>query len=522
MRQFQLLLCGICAGISYYLSFAPNTLFFVAPLLFFFMLLGVRLSKNWKEAFFVGWTSGLVTCLMGYPWITYVAKEFGNLPSPFPTLIYLGYSAFGEIHFAVFTGLLFWILQKSPLSSSLQKALLPAALCALIELISPRIFPDHIGHVFYETPLFNQVSDLFGVHGLTFLVVWTGASLFCVFSDLKLKRNFSKNVLLTPNTFLLILSLIALTAYSQWRLSAIQTIQKNAKRTLSVALIQANIGNVDKLSAENGLRSAIHKTISTYKDLSVEAAQKIQGLELIVWPETAYPDTLSTPLKKRPMEAIAKEIGIPFIIGSYDTDYLPGNRERDYNAIFYIDENGTFQHTYRKVLLLAFGEYFPFSDWFPELKDLVPEVSDFGRGEGPGVIDFKGLKISPLICYEAIFSTFVKDAMKLQPDLFLNATNDSWFGPLMEPDQHLALAKFRSIEYRRPLIRSTNTGITTLIDATGKQIATGKRNSPDIISGVLPIPEGIITLYAIWGDLPLLLISLFFSLFPLLSRLPKL
>src|SRR5262249_25600521 len=132
--------------------------------------------------------------------------------------------------------------------------------------------------------------------------------------------------------------------------------------------------------------------------------------------------------------------------------------------------------------LLAFGEYLPFGDTFPVLYKWSPHSGRFSPGNtlDPLLVDVKGAthKVSALICYEDILPGFTNRAVAYaEPELLVNMTNDAWFGDTNEPWQHLALAKFRAIEHRRFLVRSTNSGVSAIIDPNGA-VVDGTLSTP--------------------------------------------
>ncbi len=112
-------------------------------------------------------------------------------------------------------------------------------------------------------------------------------------------------------------------------------------------------------------------------------------------------------------------------------------------------------------------KYFPGAIWFPKLKELFPEVADFGRGNGPQILTLGQFRLGAQICYEGLFDWFSRDLANKGAQMIVNATNDSWYDLRMEPKQHGYMTLARAIEVRRPLIRSTNTGISTVILANG-------------------------------------------------------
>lgn len=136
----------------------------------------------------------------------------------------------------------------------------------------------------------------------------------------------------------------------------------------------------------------------------------------------------------------------------------------------------------------------------------------FGRGPGPVAIETDAGRVKfrtgPLICYEGLFPSFTREQKKAGAQILLNVTNDSWFGPYGEPYLHLALTRLRSIETRMPLLRATNTGITTLIEPSGVMTAPTAIGTSLIANysvSLHPFPE---TFYVKYGDYWLILVSL--------------
>jgi apolipoprotein N-acyltransferase len=105
------------------------------------------------------------------------------------------------------------------------------------------------------------------------------------------------------------------------------------------------------------------------------------------------------------------------------------------------------------------------------------------------------------ICYEAIMPEYMRALAVNGAQVFVNATNDSWFGPTQEPWQHLQLAKLRSIENRIPMVRATNTGISTVISITGRTLAIGPLFESANIEAKIPLaPTALTSFYRQWGE----------------------
>jgi apolipoprotein N-acyltransferase len=177
-----------------------------------------------------------------------------------------------------------------------------------------------------------------------------------------------------------------------------------------------------------------------------------------------------------------------------------------------LDEAGHLTGKYDKVFLLIFGEYIPFYDRIPWFTQLVPEASNFNRGAVAGSFPFRlrghDYRLGPLICYEDILPGFTRRTAALDPNLFVNITNDAWFGKTAEPYQHLALAVFRSVENRLEMVRAVNTGVSAHVDAAGRVRAMGPAADPDATPHPAPVAlaveAALLTrggLYARVGDL---------------------
>ena len=173
---------------------------------------------------------------------------------------------------------------------------------------------------------------------------------------------------------------------------------------------------------------------------------------------------------------------------------------------------------YDKAHLVPFGEYLPLRELLKPigLARLVPGDLDFWPGRGPRSDILEGIgKVGTQICYEIIFSGEVTDRAN-RPDLIFNPSNDAWYGA-WQPPQHLAQARLRAMEEGLPVIRSTPTGISAVIDAHGRVIGALAHQQPGYIQGELPTARAP-TLFARYGNIlpigfALLLIAM--SLLPL-------
>ena len=171
-----------------------------------------------------------------------------------------------------------------------------------------------------------------------------------------------------------------------------------------------------------------------------------------------------------------------------------------YNVVTVVDDEGEIVGGYRKAHLVPYGEYLPFRDLLEPigLSRLVAGSIDFVPGPGPQTLDLGDYGRAGIqICYEIIFSGQVADGAN-RPDYIVNPSIDGWFGPT-GPPQHMAQARMRAIEEGLPILRSTTTGISGVIDPRGvvrEHIGMGKRAR---IEGNVP-PAAAPTLFSILGN----------------------
>jgi apolipoprotein N-acyltransferase len=177
------------------------------------------------------------------------------------------------------------------------------------------------------------------------------------------------------------------------------------------------------------------------------------------------------------------------------------------NSVFVLGPGGQVLGRYDKAHLVPYGEYLPMRPLLSAigLSRLAPGDIDFNPGPGPRTVTLPGWgKVGFQLCYEIIFSGEVVDRRN-RPDFIFNPSNDAWFGR-WGPPQHLAQARLRAAEEGIPVIRATPTGISAVIDADGRVVASLPWRTAGVIDATLPPPAASPTLFARFGNIiPLLL-----------------
>jgi apolipoprotein N-acyltransferase len=472
LKKYIPYMVSLIGGVLYASGFpmATSHSFILGPLLGF-LLFNYSLARltSLTQQLLVALTYSLGFYLFGFYWIPHLLQEFGGLTPPFNYLLGLFFSLLiiPQVYFYVL------IKRKLHIKSNLVGI---AFFYALLEMLVPQQFPAHLGHTFISlVPQFHlHLAPIFGAPVFSFITALLALAI--------LARSLPHLVLCL---LLLVFNFLPL------------TLQNPADQlpAMTVRIIQPNIGNFLKVDSEKGSTNSLQEVYQSYYDLST--APSYAPLDLIVWPETSFPSLLSSdmfhnnPEYKTPklLQDIISKTGAELFIGGYD---LKSKSDRflfqsEFNTAFHFDKTMKLKNVYHKIRLIPFGEGLPFGPFNEFLSKHISNVSFFAAGTEQTL--FKLANNTPFvsaICYEILFPQFIRAALyeqKEEPQFLINLTNDSWYGDTAEPAQHLFLAKWRAIEFNLPIIRSTNTGISTVIRANGSQSQTlsiGEKNFLDV------------------------------------------
>ena len=461
------------------------------PLAFFSLLpLLIALEGTTpKQALRLGCFSSFIANAAGFYWLIGTVRDFGELPLPIAVASYLALSAANGLGWGVFSMLT--RIARSDADGRAPWCLAPFSFTA-VEFAWWSVFPAYFGAGLWKTPILTQGAELTGILGCSFLLVLVNAALYDAYRAAR--RQSSTWRVSIPIAAAV---LAAWTIFGAWRLSAIDAISAAAPQ-LRIGMVQSNIGAFTKRRAGQGEMNAARDEVSLYQDMSRELEAK-GTLDLVMWPETAYPFRL--PLNVKNAKFAVGPITAPVVIGAV-TDQPHGAM---HNSAVLMDRSGNVLGESHKIHMVPFGEYLPFGDRFPKLYELIPAISHLQPGDAPHPLVLvdgdKTYRFGSLICYEDILPGYTREVVRAtDPDLILNLTNDSWYGDSIEPTIHLALATFRAIEHRRGLVRSTNTGRSALVDPAGRVVLESGQHTKEVLSGSLPLVRGITTIYRMFGD----------------------
>ncbi len=275
--------------------------------------------------------------------------------------------------------------------------------------------------------------------------------------------------------------MLAAGGYGLWRRADVQR-QIAAAPTLRVALVHAELENARRQGAATAAGA-----LDRYLALSPPAG----SVDLVVWPENA----VNLLLEDNPdlVARIAAYAGAtPYLVGAPRTVATAGGRTLRTSAL--VIAGGAVTASYDKRRLLPFAETMP--SWRGE-GGARPQ--DFTSGTTAAVLTVGGVRLGPLICYEAIFPALARATVRAGAELLVNLSNDSWFPAGAGPEQHARFAELRAVELRRTLVRAANRGTTMIVLPDGRVSVATDGATPGVEIATVPLLTTA-TVYAAVGD----------------------
>jgi apolipoprotein N-acyltransferase len=304
--------------------------------------------------------------------------------------------------------------------------------------------------------------------------------------------------------------LVLVYAYGHFRATEIRNLLEKAPAS-EVALIQGNIDQNIKWNPDYQ-----SETVNIYRTLSLSAVPDAGGL--IVWPETSAPFYFEEPGPLRDAVIdLTRSSGRTLLFGSPRYE-MENGKISFMNSAYLLRPDGVVAGLYDKVHLVPYGEYVPLRKFFPFIGKLVAGIGDFRPGQGwSEPLAENGRRLGVLICYEGILPEAARDYKRGGADLLVNITNDAWFGKTSAPYQHLSMTAFRAIETRLFLVRAANTGVSAIIDPTGKILSQTGIFERTVLKGAIKFIDDK-TFYAAYGDIFIYLCGIALILSYLIKR----
>jgi apolipoprotein N-acyltransferase len=459
-------------------GFWPLIAVFLVP---FWRALECSRPRGIAASALAGLIFGGVAYAGGYPWLWRLVEHFlgGNLLAG--AVLWLGHGAWFASGFVGYA-ILFHLLRRRGWPVAV--AGIPPLLA--VEWLQPQLFPVHAGAALVLAPPLVQIADLGGPLLLSAFVGAQNAAVYAAWAWLRGERGLP----LVPGAVAAALVLLVL-AYGHARSAAIAR-GSAVEPALRVGLVQANLGLLEKRTrVVLGHQRHLEQT----RELLAEGS-----LDLVVWPETAYVRGLRRPL---PLEGqpIREDLTVPLLFGGTSV-WEEGGRRVSANSALLVASDGRIRDAYDKNLLIPLAEFAPFADVVPQVAALFPHVQEFRSADATPPLRLGPVRIVTPICYEVVRPDFVRRMVReARPHLIVTLANDAWFGDSQEPWIHLALARLRAVEHRLWLVRSTNSGVSAVVDPTGRVVAQTGLLTRENLRAVVH-PREARTLYTRLGDWP--------------------
>jgi len=507
MHKSAWLLILLSAGLQIVVFPLPNLYFLtwaaVAPLLVALLraqqpdtlqlVAGVKLlPARPGQAFLLAYVCGVLWYAGTCYWIYNTMRQYGGVG----TLAALGLLFLFCLYLALYHGLfglLIGLLANPPPRFGSQPGrgevsgpsfftrrvlLLSPFLWVAVELARTRItgFPwDLLGITQVDNIPLARIATVTGVYGLSFeiMVVNTAMAAAFLIGSGRGQRKRSPLLLAT------IAAVVALQA-GRWISPPASPADRSAR------LVQANIpillgGDWTKEYFEGTLRDLSLVSLNTQNPASPSPSPSPSSQapaspsDLIVWPESPAPFYTTDPAFRDAVSNIAREAQTSMLVGSLgirNAGETPERATQLYNSASLVSLAGEWVGRYDKMHLVPFGEYVPFKRVFGFAGGLTKEVGDFSAGNSRVPLPAGGSKLGVFICYESIFPYEVRQLAANGAEVFVNVSNDGWYGDSGAYAQHLKQARMRAVENNRWLLRDTNTGVTAVIDPYGRVVST--------------------------------------------------
>lgn len=518
--------CFLWTAVLSFLAFAPfylSHLVWIAPFGLFWIT--HKYSGKYKRLFYYGFLFGIAFYVIAFHWIFHMSITFGNFHWSIASLILILSGILFGSKFPIF------LVSYSFLSRRIGKhSVWVAGFCGMAaDMIAYQLFPWYWGNLAAGNIILAQTVEITGVYGLSFLVFVVSYTLFetnplhlVEILKSKEKRNQFAKFWALPFALLAIFVIVGTSLYIKWK-------NVTPTKTLEVLIVQPDAPMSIRDERGRSPRQVIEEHMAHMDKMVEEAVQKAgKNPDFIVLPEAGIPyySANKAPLMQAIgmywprfeslMISFANRYKATVFFNEIDAAYKKKSSGKEYlryfnNNVVY-DPNGDRREAYQKQYLVMFGETMPFEFMY----DLSPQTGRFDPGESFALLHYfsatdrskaqpapvtwektDGLDADfvrnyyspvksklkdegaflPLICYEVIIPEFVRKFKDSgNPQFIANLTNDKWYGTTTESDQHFELGRLRSIEWRRWMVRSTNSGISGFVDHLGRFIP-GKSTS---------------------------------------------
>lgn len=445
------------SGLLLWLSFPKPDLYSLAFIALAPLLLAVR-EQGMRDSVMAGLITGLVYFCGTQYWVYHSVHYYGGVPLVLSFTAVLLLAMYQALYIGAFAGL----------AARAANAGVPFAISAPVFWTALEYTRGHaltgfpwsaLGYSQYKFLSFIQCADVIGLYGIGFLIVAVSGAVADWWPHI-LERKAAPAMAVKISTVALAAILVAVIGYGRMRLS-----EQRPGDEITAGIVQGSIDQSLKWDPAYQTES-----VNIYKALTLESAK--QKPRVIIWPESATPFYF---IRDRELTedilALARATGVPILTGAMIARPGAGQYYDLSNSAVLIGADGAIAGVYDKVHLVPFGEYIPMRKALFFINRLTAGIGDFRAGKKYTLLRLPdhGPEFATVICYEIIFPELVRGFFKDGRGEFLvTVTNDAWFGRTAAPYQHWAMSVMRAIENRKPVLRAANTGISGVIDSSGR------------------------------------------------------
>lgn len=418
-----------------------------------------------KRNALLGYAAGWIGVFLLFFWLIETVVRVSSLPWLVALLIHVLFASLFALPYALVFGPVHWLRKRIGVAWTL---IIPC-LQVMVEKLSPALFPYYHGVSQYRTEWTWQLASVLGVYGLTWLIFFSNS---VVAETLYRHREGRRPPWAMAGLLLALLG--ANLGFGAWRHASVEEALSKAP-VVRVALLQQGV------TMEQRLNESALKWLTSWMNLTRKAAK--QRPDLVVWPEGAVPfnphdeqpaHALGDRSPRQYFEQLAHDGGFDLLVGGGTYEEHPvdahGSDHTAFNSCYLFDDQKGLNGRYDKMVPLPFGEYIPLSETFPFLKHIIDGPGDFQAGDHPTQFKVetragRAWTFTTPICYEAILESAMRELA--DTDVFVNITNDAWFGDTAAPHQHAMLAAVQAMQLGRPMLRIAYTGIDFVVEPHG-------------------------------------------------------
>lgn len=440
---------SVISGILLALSFQKFNAFFLAWIGFIPLLFCCNKENTILKSSLYGLITGFICNAISlfwlFPFLNYNLESY--LQSFIVSCLLWIYLA---CYFAIWTGFLNLIQKKF---TSIIVILFAPFVWMLLEYVRTYFltgFPwNLLGYSQTIFLYFIQIADIFSVYGVSFVIVLINVLIFFFIKERKIQ--------------FLIAAIIIFLSVLSYGFIRIKYLNINNDGEIRVGVIQPNVDQYKKWDAKykESIMDEIKNSANSFEN---------EKIDVMVYPETVIPGFFGDPDIENLIEDISSNakinlIGIPF-----------SEEKNFYNSIFAFDNKAKVIDKHYKTHLVIFGEFIPFRNILAKFFSIFNSLGDFSKGNKMNVFNYENIHIGSSICSENFFSGLSRTLVNNGAQILTNHTNDAWFLDSAAPYQHFSMNIFRAVENRKYMIVCANTGISSVIDLTGKVLQKTQLN----------------------------------------------